>query len=124
MTVYVDDARIPAQVGHLRARWSHLMAEPGADLAELHALAAAIGLRRSWFQGPPEHRHPHYDDTDTKRAAAIRAGAKPVTWREAGLMLAKARAGAVVPGDLEEQAGRWVESYECDPPAPVQETLL
>lgn len=90
MTVYVDDMRLQARVGSLNARWSHLTVGPGDDLAELHAFAASIGLRRSWFQGPPEHRHPHYDVTDTKRQQAIKAGAKPITWREAGMMLAEA----------------------------------
>jgi hypothetical protein len=27
MAVYVDHARIPAQVGRIRARWSHLSAD-------------------------------------------------------------------------------------------------
>lgn len=36
---------------------------------ELHALAARIGLKRSWFQGD------HYDLVPSKRAAALAAGA-------------------------------------------------
>jgi Protein of unknown function (DUF4031) len=91
VAVYVDDMRLEATVGRLTARWSHLMVGPGDDLAELHAFAASIGLRRSWFQGPPKHRHPHYDVTDSKRTAAITAGAMPITWREAGEMLAGRR---------------------------------
>jgi len=90
VTVYVDDFRVPARVGRLSARWSHLTVEPDGDLDELHAFAARIGLRRSWFQGPPEHRHPHYDVTDSKRQEAIAAGAVAITWREAGQMLADA----------------------------------
>lgn len=90
MTVYVDDYRVQARVGRLTARWSHLMVEPGGDLDELHAFAARIGLQRRWFQGPPRHRHPHYDVTDSRRTAAIAAGAVPITWREAGEMLAQA----------------------------------
>ena len=89
--IYVDDFRVPARVGRLSARWSHLTVEPGGDLDELHAFAARIGLRRSWFQGPPKHRHPHYDVTDSKRDQAIAAGATAITWREAGLMLAQHR---------------------------------
>jgi hypothetical protein len=83
MTVYVDDWRQPARVGRITARWSHLTVGPDDDLAELHAFAARIGLRRSWFQGKPWPRA-HYDVTDSKRRQAIAAGAVPVTWREAG----------------------------------------
>lgn len=87
MTVYVDDAQLPATVGRYTVRWSHLFVPPGTDLEELHRFAVSIGLRRSWFQGPRQHRHPHYDLTEGKRWQAIRAGAVEVTWREAGLML-------------------------------------
>jgi hypothetical protein len=66
VTVYVDNAVIPSR-GVL---WAHLL---GTDLDELHALAAAIGLRRAWFQ---DHgRWPHYDVTTAKREEAIAAGA-------------------------------------------------
>ena len=47
MAVYVDDARIPARVGRIRARWSHLFAD---SQDELHAFAQTIGLKRAWFQ--------------------------------------------------------------------------
>jgi Protein of unknown function (DUF4031) len=87
MTIYVDDMRMPAKVkGCARpARWSHLMAGPADDIADLHAFAAKLRLRRSWFQeqGWP---HDHYDVTDTVRRAAIKAGAVPVTSREMALM--------------------------------------
>lgn len=71
MTVYVDDMRLPARVGRLEARWSHLLADTDE---ELHAFAASIGLRRSWAQYPGTWKS-HYDVTDSKRAEAIRAGA-------------------------------------------------
>jgi hypothetical protein len=84
MTVYVDNARIPARVGRISARWSHLFAD---TQDELHAFAASIGLKRSWFQpgrpiGGKPSRHWHYDVTDAKRAAAIKAGARPVSIRD------------------------------------------
>jgi hypothetical protein len=66
VTVYVDSAVIPWR-GHL---WAHLL---GTDLDELHAFAAAIGLRRAWFQDAG--RWPHYDVTAAKREDAIAAGA-------------------------------------------------
>jgi hypothetical protein len=89
MTVYVDDWRQPARVGRLNARWSHLTVGPDDDLAELHAFAARIGLRRSWFQNEPWPRQ-HYDVTESKRQEAIRAGAVAITWREAGKQMIEA----------------------------------
>ena len=79
MTVYVDDSRIPARVGRLTGRWSHLFADTPD---ELHAFAARLGLRRAWFQDKPNGRW-HYDVTDSKRTQAIRLGATSVTWRQA-----------------------------------------
>jgi hypothetical protein len=47
MTVYVDNSNIAATVGRHASRWSHLTAD---DKEELHAFAARLGLRRSYFQ--------------------------------------------------------------------------
>ena len=84
MAVYVDDARIPARVGRIRARWSHLFAD---SQDELHAFAHSIGLKRAWFQpGKPIGGKPsrlwHYDVTEAMRARAIATGAQPVGIRE------------------------------------------
>ena len=63
------------------SRWSHLFAD---TQEELHAFAERLGLRRSYFQGGPEHgRLWHYDVTEGKRCQAIRLGASPVTAFEA-----------------------------------------
>ena len=87
MTVYVDDSAIPATVSNGGARhtsqWSHLFAD---SQDELHAFAARLGLRRSYFQpGRPLGGKPspfwHYDVTAGKRMQAIRLGAQPVSWR-------------------------------------------
>jgi Protein of unknown function (DUF4031) len=93
VTVFIDDMRAWHRVGNLRARWSHLMAGPFDPIAELHELAAEIGLQRRWFQGPPKHPWPrsHYDVTDSMREAAIAAGAIPITFREAGVQMLRAR---------------------------------
>jgi len=91
VTVYVDDWRQAAQVGPIRDRWSHLLAD---DQDELHQFAARLGLRRTAFQ---RHRHPagnHYDVTDRLRLEAIALGAVAITWREAGRMLRAAKRGA------------------------------
>jgi Protein of unknown function (DUF4031) len=89
MTVYVDDAAIEAQVGRYRSRWSHLTAD---SREELHAFAARLGLRRSWFQpgntsglgrpGSFSAEAWHYDVTAGKRMQAIRLGAQAVTSAE------------------------------------------
>lgn len=82
MTVYVDDFRVPAKVGRVSGRWSHLTAD---DVEELHTFAARLGLRRAWFQARCKHSgcqpcpHWHYDVTDTMRRKAIAQGAAPVT---------------------------------------------
>jgi hypothetical protein len=89
MTVYVDDWRQRARVGRITATWSHLTVGPQDDLNELHAFAARIGLRRSWFQDKPWPRA-HYDVTESKRQQAIAAGAVSITWREAGQQMLKA----------------------------------
>lgn len=74
MTVYVDDMRMPARVGRLQAKWSHLMADTDE---ELHAFAAQLGLRRSWHQKPGTAVS-HYDVTDSKRDLALQLGAVPI----------------------------------------------
>lgn len=91
MTVYVDDFGVPAIVGGLHGRWSHLTAD---SREELHAFAARIGLKRAWFQDPTVNGKPkaapgtraaenwHYDVVSTKRRQAIALGAVPVPWRE------------------------------------------
>lgn len=60
--------RVGARNGH---QWCHMWSE---DLDALHAMAKKIGMKREWFQ---PHRHlPHYDLVPSKRAHAIRLGAK------------------------------------------------
>lgn len=73
MTVYVDDMR--ARFG--RMVMCHMMAD---TMEELHAMADRIGLQRRWFQDKPGH--PHYDISLSKKALAIRHGAKEVSGRE------------------------------------------
>lgn len=67
--------RAGAKHGH---RWCHLWAD---SIEELHAMAAKIGMKRAWFQD--KDGFPHYDLVPTRRAAALRAGAKEMalaTW--------------------------------------------
>lgn len=71
MTVYVDDMRMQATVGQLKARWSHLTADTEE---ELHAFAAELGLPRRTAQFPGTWKS-HYDVTDLMRDRAIALGA-------------------------------------------------
>lgn len=85
MTVYVDDWRQQARLGRYPGLWSHLLAGPADDLAELHELAASIGMRREWFQDKPWPRA-HYDVPEFRRRMAVEAGAVEISWREGGRM--------------------------------------
>ena len=72
MTVYVDDARIPARIGRHDTRWSHLFAD---TQTELHEFAARLGLHRRWFQDPTKVGKPRAKPgsraaESTKRAVA------------------------------------------------------
>jgi hypothetical protein len=94
MTVYVDDAHIPATIRNGPARhtstWCHLFAD---TQDELHAFAARLGLRRSWFQPGPARRdgspspYWHYDLTARKRQQALRLGAHAVTWHQSAQII-------------------------------------
>lgn len=78
MSVYVDDMRAP----YGRMVMSHMIAD--AD-EELHTMADRIGVARKWFQGD------HYDVCESKRALAVKHGAREITWREAGAIMALRR---------------------------------
>lgn len=73
MAAYVDKLR---DWGWRYGKSCHLAAD---TLEELHAFAASIGMKRSWFQGG---RRPHYDLTERRRAAAVALGAREVDDRE------------------------------------------
>jgi hypothetical protein len=97
MSVYVDSARIPATVGLIKGRWSHLTAD---TISELSDFAARLHLRSEWFQtckrrcgreGEP-CPHWHYDVTDAVRLRAIDLGAKPIDMRELGQLISARRA--------------------------------
>lgn len=82
MAVYVDDMyRSPiGQFG--RMKMSHMVAD---TTEELLAMADAIGVARKWLQKGGTYRE-HFDIAMSKRALAVKAGAKEITWRECGQM--------------------------------------
>jgi hypothetical protein len=93
LTVYVDETRdwtlIARARGLRHTHWCHLLADTED---ELHAFAARLGLRRSWYQrrGPDDHRW-HYDVTPAVRARAVGHGAVEVDWRFVGKLMARRR---------------------------------
>lgn len=92
MTVYLDNWRQHARLGPVDDRWSHLVAD---SEEELHAFAAGLGMKRSWFQNNERRPHQaHYDVPDRLRADALVLGAVPVTWRQVGRMMRDRRTGA------------------------------
>lgn len=76
MTVYVDALGHNGWQMHGNPVQSCHMFSDGGDHDELHAIAQAIGLKRTWFRNGSGT--PHYDLTPGKRAQAIAAGAVPV----------------------------------------------
>jgi Protein of unknown function (DUF4031) len=85
VSVYVDDMRVPFG----RMLMCHMVAD---TRAELHAMADAIGLLRSWFQDMPKASSPHYDVSLAKRAEAIKLGAILVDRRGLVEVVRRARA--------------------------------
>lgn len=112
MAVYVDDAR------HALGRMimGHMLAD---TLDELHGVAEAIGMKRSWYQPTS---FPHYGVSVSRRVAAVALGAITVDRR--GIVAVKRRlracpaftqsvrrhhraSGLDVPGWAEMENGRY-----------------
>lgn len=89
MAVYVDELRTirPAdskpQAQRNGDRWCHMTAD---SEQELHEFAARLGLKRTWYQvGGRKVWHwylSHYDLVPSKRALAVRYGAREVSLEE------------------------------------------
>lgn len=90
MSVYVDDMR--AKFG--RMVMCHMIAD---STEELLAMARSIGLQAKWIQHPGTHKE-HFDVNLAKRAEAVRAGAKEITWMELGRLVHERRAMAAMGG--------------------------
>jgi hypothetical protein len=78
--ILVDGITTHAAPGLRYKRWSHMVSDVGEE--ELHAFAARLGLKRTWFQCRPKASAAHYDITPPKRALAVKLGAVEVTSRE------------------------------------------
>ncbi len=73
MAVYLDK---PAY-RYGRMMMCHMIAD---SVAELHAMADRIGIRRQWFQC--QGSTPHYDVCKSKRALAVKYGAVELNSRK------------------------------------------
>jgi hypothetical protein len=103
MTVYVDDWRQRARLGHVDARWSHLIADSDE---ELHAFATRLGMKHAWFQTDPRRPHrSHYDVTEALRRQAISLGAVAITWRDIGRMMRERRQRALQASEPQRSTG-------------------
>lgn len=105
VTIYVDDALIPATVPNgsrsVTSKWSHLMCDitGPAGTRELISFAVRLGMRPAWIQYRGTAKE-HFDLTEGKRWQAIRMGAVQISYgREGAALLAARRDG--VPFDLE-----------------------
>lgn len=86
MTVYVDD--MDARYG--RMVMCHMLAD---TTEELLAMADRIGVKAQWLQFPGQPTE-HFDICRSKRALAVAAGAKEISWRDAGAMVRARRLAA------------------------------
>lgn len=77
MTVYVDDMQWP----YGRMLMSHLFAD---STEELLRMVDRIGVQRKWIQHSGTRRE-HFDIAQSKRALAIKHGARSVRWRDYGI---------------------------------------
>jgi hypothetical protein len=85
--VYVDDMKAKFKPKHRPGR-TYILSHMIADTEEeLHAMAAKIGVARSWYQGD------HYDVTQSCKAKALKAGAVQITWRMCSVMAMNRRCG-------------------------------
>ena len=105
MAVYVDALR---DWGWKYGPSCHLIADSNE---ELHAFAAQIGMKRSWFQASPSG--PHYDLTAKKRALAVSLGAVELEDRPFHEILNRWREQAVaaVHAAATEEEKRQVRKY-------------
>jgi hypothetical protein len=78
--LFADRNPLARQAARHGTRWCHLWASSVEEVPRLHQVAAAIGLKRSWFQD--RVGFPHYDLVPTKRRLALKNGAEEKDLRE------------------------------------------
>lgn len=88
--IYVDDMYTIPLGQFSRMKMSHMVADTTAELLEM---ADKIGVARRWIQNPGTSLE-HFDVSMTKRAMAIKLGAKAIGMRELARMTVERRTPA------------------------------
>ncbi|WP_176315117.1 DUF4031 domain-containing protein [Burkholderia vietnamiensis] len=118
MTVYVDDM-YRHEIGKLgRMKMSHLIAD---TTDELLTMVREIGVNPKWIQHAGT-RDEHFDIAISKRAAAIAAGAVPITYEQCGAMNKRRK----VTGELgsPDDAIEWLKKFISDRRAARESAVL
>jgi hypothetical protein len=89
--VYIDNINLPFG----RMVMCHMIAD---TTEELLAMADKIGVQRKWLQYGGTHEE-HFDICQSMKAKALQYGAKGVTMRDLGRMLARRREGLPLVAD-------------------------
>ncbi|KHJ64705.1 DUF4031 domain-containing protein [Burkholderia glumae] len=105
MTVYVDDMYLYPAGRFGRMKMSHLIAD---TTEELLAMVCEIGVNPKWIQHPGT-RDEHFDIALVKRAAAISAGARPITYEQCGAMNKRRRVTGVLGSP--DDAVEWLQAF-------------
>lgn len=79
--IYIDDMDAPFR-GMLM---SHMVAD---TTKELLTMVDKIGVQRKWIQYPGTYNE-HFDICLSKKAKALKLGAKQITWREYAIFVNK-----------------------------------
>jgi hypothetical protein len=87
MACYVDTVREYPNAGLRHTRFCHLLAD---SRDELHQMADALGMSRSFFQDHPWRWH--HDLPEPLRARAIELGAQEIRLHEVGALLKRRKA--------------------------------
>ncbi len=86
MAVYVDDMAAPFKPAHRPGR-TYVMCHMIADSSsELFAMVDKIAVSRKWVQDKGTGGE-HFDIAQSKRARAVRCGARQITRRQLGCMV-------------------------------------
>lgn len=98
MTIYVDGLRFYPSSPLGARQWCHMATD--GPIEELHAFAARIGMKISWFQDK-NPRLPHYDLVESRRRRAVALGAVEVDGPELArrCWLPRVRGGGAIDGD-------------------------
>lgn len=121
MTVFVDSLQDWGWKLRGRRTQSCHMFTDSLGLAELHRMAEAIGMKRSWFQDG--RAAPHYDLVPSRRAAAVALGAVELD-RHASVAVWKARRALVAQAAPAMQATQPAQLSHPSPEAPVSAVSL